>query len=81
MKPLRCAKCGLPWATIQNGVLMVESKHNGDKHTNVITLAELVKLLQEWQKSQNTEPEISENGTARTQESTQPHRPEYNKRL
>lgn len=51
-KVLRCGVCGLPFATIQNGVLMVESKHNGDKHTNVITLAELEKLLREYKESQ-----------------------------
>lgn len=43
---LKCSCCDLPFATIQRGVLMVNSRHHGDKHVNVITLAELVSRLQ-----------------------------------
>lgn len=39
--PLRCAVCGLPWATVRGGVLMVESRHGGKVHVNTISLAAL----------------------------------------
>jgi hypothetical protein len=42
--PLRCSKCGLPFARVQNGVLIVESKHRGETHVNVIPLAHLIEL-------------------------------------
>lgn len=42
--PLRCSECGLPFARIQNGVLIVESKHNGETHVNVITIAAIAEL-------------------------------------
>lgn len=41
---LRCAICRLPWAKIRNGVLIVESRHHGAVHVNVIALSELEKL-------------------------------------
>lgn len=41
---LKC-KCGLPWAHLQNGYLVVESKHYGVCHVNKISLAELVETL------------------------------------
>jgi hypothetical protein len=46
--PLLC-ECGLPFAHIQRDVLVVLSRHNGDKHVNVITLAEIKKLLEQEQ--------------------------------
>lgn len=46
---LRCAYCGLPWAKVQNGVLIVESHHHSDKHVNVIPLADLVRAYEEAQ--------------------------------
>lgn len=42
---LRCAECGLPWARIQNGALLVMSHHSGHKHTNAIALADLLQLV------------------------------------
>jgi hypothetical protein len=42
--PLRCSKCGLPYARVQNGVLIIESKHRGETHVNVIALADLAEL-------------------------------------
>jgi len=36
---LRCS-CGTPWAKIINGCLVVESRHRGEKHTNVLALEE-----------------------------------------
>jgi hypothetical protein len=41
---LRCGQCGLPWAKICNGVLVVESRHHGDRHVNVISLEELGRM-------------------------------------
>jgi hypothetical protein len=41
---LKC-KCGLPWAYLQNGQLVVESKHYGARHVNRISLAKLVEIL------------------------------------
>jgi hypothetical protein len=41
---LRCGQCGLPWAKISNGVLVVESRHHGDRHVNVISLDELARM-------------------------------------
>lgn len=41
---LRCACCGLPWATLRDGTLEVASRHNGKIHLNRIdveTLAEV----------------------------------------
>lgn len=38
---LRCAICGLPWAKIRDGVLIVESRHHGEIHVNVIAVNEL----------------------------------------
>lgn len=54
---LRCGQCGLPWAKVQNGVLVVESRHHGERHVNVIALAELFKLWQEAQE-QAEQPEL-----------------------
>ena len=43
---LRC-NCGTPWAKIINGVLVVESRHRGEKHTNVLALEELRRLMEQ----------------------------------
>jgi hypothetical protein len=44
---LRCRYCGLPFAALQNGVLIIESKHNSTKHVNVLTLEVLQQLMRE----------------------------------
>jgi hypothetical protein len=44
---LKCAACGLPFARVQNGALVIESRHHGDKHYNVIALDMLRDLLQQ----------------------------------
>jgi hypothetical protein len=46
---LKCACCDLPFATIQRGVLMVNSRHHGDKHVNVVTLQDLIQWLRDLQ--------------------------------
>ncbi len=47
MKVLRCSCCGLPFAVLQNGALVVQSQHSGNKHTNAISLAELARLARD----------------------------------
>ncbi len=47
MSTLRCHVCGLPWGRLQDGVLIIESKHHGEKHTNTVVVEKLVKLCQE----------------------------------
>jgi hypothetical protein len=44
---LRCAVCNLPWAKIRNGVLIVESRHHGAVHVNVIALEVLSRMARE----------------------------------
>ena len=44
-KTLFC-HCGLPWGKIENGCLIIESRHHGEKHTNHISLDMLYRLLQ-----------------------------------
>jgi len=38
---LYCTTCGLPWARIENGVLIVESRHHGERHVNVMPIMDL----------------------------------------
>ena len=47
MRVLRCSCCGLPFAVLQNGALVVQSQHSGNKHTNAISLAELARLARD----------------------------------
>ncbi|MBK8188956.1 MAG: hypothetical protein IPK79_00715 [Vampirovibrionales bacterium] len=35
----------MPWAFVYNGVVMVQSRHSGEMHTNAIGLAELYRVL------------------------------------
>jgi len=44
---LRCPDCGLPFACVRDGVLVIESRHSGVKHINAIRLEDVVELLQE----------------------------------
>ena len=34
---LRC-QCGLPWIKIQNGCIIVQSRHHGETHTNTASI-------------------------------------------
>lgn len=52
---LRCA-CGLPYARIVNGVLIVTSRHHGETHQNVIALADLLRQAMS-QQTTKTGPE------------------------
>jgi len=38
-------KCGCVVATIRNGVLVLQSEHNGQPHVAVVTLADLQRLM------------------------------------
>lgn len=40
-------RCGLVVATIRNGVLVIQSRHYGQEHTAVVTLADLERLMRE----------------------------------
>lgn len=42
---LGCHVCGRPWGYIYNGTLIVESRHGGDTHSNVLSLQLLGQLL------------------------------------
>lgn len=44
---LYCHECGIPYAALQKGHLVVKSRHHGQCHVNVIAVAELVKRCQE----------------------------------
>ncbi len=46
---LRCSCCGLPFARLQHGCIVVESKHSGEKHVNAVAVDELVKMIREEQ--------------------------------
>jgi hypothetical protein len=43
---LTCSSCRLPFARIHNGVLIIQSRHHGQPHVNVISLSDLVRLLE-----------------------------------
>ncbi len=42
---LTCARCELHWAQVQNGALIVDSRHGGQIHTNAISLPTLHMIL------------------------------------
>lgn len=41
---LRCGCCGLPWARLVDGSLVVESRHGGAVHINTVSVAALAAL-------------------------------------
>lgn len=44
----RCSRyCGKPWGYVENGELVVVSRHGYERHTNRIPLAELVAMQQQ----------------------------------
>jgi hypothetical protein len=47
--PLRCqcGTCKTPFAFVQNGALVIVARHNGEKHTNILPLTQVVQLLQQ----------------------------------
>ncbi len=46
-KRLTCACCNQPFARLQNGAIVITSRHHGDRHTNCISLTDVLELLQE----------------------------------
>ena len=46
---LRCSTCNAPYGRLQNGVLIVDSRHHGEVHRNVVAVSELARLVQESQ--------------------------------
>ena len=44
-KIFRCHECNLPFARLQNGAIVIESRHHGEKHTNSISVWDLVLLV------------------------------------
>lgn len=46
-KELECHCCTLPFGYVQGGALVIVSRHNGDKHVNVLTLEKVKALLEE----------------------------------
>lgn len=42
---LRCGVCGLPWARLEDGTLVVESRHGGEVHVNRISVAALSAMV------------------------------------
>lgn len=41
----RCPQCRLPFAVVQAGVLIIESRHGGEVHRNVLTLEWVLEQL------------------------------------
>lgn len=39
---IRCDKCGTPIAAVQNGCLVIEARHHGEKHVNAVSIWNLV---------------------------------------
>jgi hypothetical protein len=42
---IRCQDCATPIARLVDGVLVIEAKHHGQRHTAKLSAAELVKLM------------------------------------
>ena len=42
---LRCRICDVPFATLQNGAIVIESRHHGQKHINTIAIADLLAYI------------------------------------
>lgn len=45
--PLRCQCCGLPFGYLQGNVIVIESRHHGTTHVNLIPLVNVPELRQE----------------------------------
>ena len=46
IKVLLCSCCNLPFAKLQFGRLVIQSRHHGDDHTNALDLGELTDILE-----------------------------------
>jgi hypothetical protein len=54
---LRCSCCGLPWARIEDDVLIVTSQHHGEKHANVLSLDRFQKLCHAGEDGEESTPD------------------------
>lgn len=43
----QCGACRLPFAYVQNGTLVILSRHNSTSHYNVLTLEQVKQMLEE----------------------------------
>jgi hypothetical protein len=46
VKVFLCSCCNLPFAKLQFGRLVIQSRHDGDDHTNALGLEELQSILE-----------------------------------
>lgn len=44
-RPLPCARCSSPFARVQQRSILIESKHDGNRHHNVLTFDEVLDLM------------------------------------
>ncbi len=45
--PIVCSTCSTPIASLQGDKIVIESRHHGERHVTVITLAELSEKVQQ----------------------------------
>lgn len=43
----QCGACEVPFAVVQNGVLVIIARHGGDKHTNVVRPDQLAEMARQ----------------------------------
>lgn len=46
--------CARPFAHLEGGYLIIESRHGGDKHTNRIAVSDILKLIEQEREEPNT---------------------------
>jgi hypothetical protein len=61
---LICACCNLPFARLQFGRLVVQSKHYTEAHTNALTLDDLKKLVEVLEGDSGIIPAVHERASA-----------------
>ena len=42
---LRCGECGTPFAHLQNGAIVIKSRHHGKEHVNIVAVNALVEMV------------------------------------
>ena len=47
----QCGACTLPFAYVQNGILMIQSEHYGKAHINVISLEDVRQMIEDARQS------------------------------
>lgn len=61
---LICTCCNLPFARLQFGRLVVQSKHYTEPHTNALTLDDLKRLVAVLEENDGIIPEVHERASA-----------------